>query len=158
IGYDALVLATGSINRVLPMFPAGQKGIYYLRTEAEARALKARLHQGGALLVIGGGLVRLGGAAARPGPRVPTRGGEIAPRLRAPVCNGEIPALIHERHRARGVDIRVGATVSALREMPDGRLAVDTGTGDTIAADLIVVGTGVAPDDRLAKAAGLATQ
>jgi 3-phenylpropionate/trans-cinnamate dioxygenase ferredoxin reductase subunit len=39
VGYDALVLATGSINRVLPMFPAGQKGIYYLRTEAEALAL-----------------------------------------------------------------------------------------------------------------------
>jgi NADPH-dependent 2,4-dienoyl-CoA reductase/sulfur reductase-like enzyme len=42
--------------------------------------------------------------------------------------------------------------------LPDGRLAVDLATGDTIAADLIVVGTGVAPDDRLAKAAGLATQ
>ena len=83
---------------------------------------------------------------------------EIAPRILARVCNGEISALIHESHRARGVDIRVGATVSAVRELPDGRLAVDTGSGDTIAADLIVVGTGVAPDDRLAKAAGLATQ
>src|SRR5262249_56460894 len=72
IGYDALVLATGSINRVLPMFPAGRKGIYYLRTEAEARALKARLHQGGSLLVIGGGLIWLGVAAAGPGPRRPT--------------------------------------------------------------------------------------
>src|SRR6266481_3298348 len=38
IGYDALVLAIGSINRMLPMFPARQKGVYYLRTEAEARA------------------------------------------------------------------------------------------------------------------------
>src|SRR6516165_9657153 len=47
IGYDALVLATGSINRELPMFPAGRKGIYYLRTEAEARALKARRRQDG---------------------------------------------------------------------------------------------------------------
>ena len=42
IPYDALILATGSINRVLPMFPAGQKGIHYLRTQAEALALKAR--------------------------------------------------------------------------------------------------------------------
>src|ERR1700760_4892328 len=33
IGYDVLVLAAGSINRVLPMFPAGQKDVYYLRTE-----------------------------------------------------------------------------------------------------------------------------
>jgi 3-phenylpropionate/trans-cinnamate dioxygenase ferredoxin reductase component len=158
IGYDALVLATGSINRVLPMFPAGQKGIYYLRTEAEARALKARLHQGGSLLVIGGGLIGLEVAASAAELGVKTSVIEIAPRILARVCNGEISALIHERHRARGVDIRVGTTMSALREMPDSRLAVDTGTGDTIAADLIVVGTGVAPDDRLAKAAGLATQ
>jgi len=64
IGYDALVLATGSINRVLPMFPAGRNGIYYLRTEAEAQALKARLHQSRSLLVIGGGLIGLEVAAS----------------------------------------------------------------------------------------------
>ena len=42
IAYDALVLATGANNRILPMFP-GRPGIYYLRTEAEALALKAHL-------------------------------------------------------------------------------------------------------------------
>src|SRR5215831_5999577 len=152
IGYDALVLATGSINRELPMFPAGRNGIYYLRTEAEARALKARLHQGGSLLVIGGGLIGLEVAASAAELGVKTTVVEIAPRILARVCNAEISALIHERHRARGVDIRVGTTVSALRELPDGGLAVDTGTGERIAADIIVVGTGVAPDDRLAKA------
>ena len=158
IGYDALVLASGSINRMLPMFPVRQKGVYYLRTEAEARALKAHLHQGGSLLVVGGGLIGLEVAASAAELGVKTAVVEIAPRILARVCNAEISALIHERHRARGVDIRVGITVSALRELPDGRLAVDLATGDTIAADLIVVGTGVAPDDRLAKAAGLATQ
>src|SRR5262249_36036960 len=34
IGYDTLVLATGSVNRVLPLFPVGRKGVYYLRTGA----------------------------------------------------------------------------------------------------------------------------
>ena len=43
IPYDALVLATGSLNRILPMFPRGQPGIYYLRTADEALALKAHL-------------------------------------------------------------------------------------------------------------------
>src|SRR5262249_609497 len=80
IGYDALVLATGSINRELPMFPAGRNGIYYLRTEAEARALKARLHQGGSLLVIGGGPIGLEVAAAAPGARGQTTRGAVAPR------------------------------------------------------------------------------
>src|ERR1700746_2093686 len=46
IGYDALVLATGSINRLLPMFPARQRGGYYLRTEGPAPALKGDAAQG----------------------------------------------------------------------------------------------------------------
>src|SRR5262249_2220464 len=59
IPYDALILATGSINRVLPMFPAGQNGIHYLRTQAEALALKAELARSKSLLVVGGGVVGL---------------------------------------------------------------------------------------------------
>jgi NADPH-dependent 2,4-dienoyl-CoA reductase/sulfur reductase-like enzyme len=42
-----------------------------------------------------------------------------------------------------------------VRTSPDGRIAVETQAGDIFTADLVVVGTGVAPDDRLAKAAGL---
>ena len=155
IGYDALVLATGSTNRVLPMFTCGRRGIHYLRTEAEARALTARLEHSRSLLVVGGGLIGLEVAASAAELGIKTTVIEIAPRILARVANMELSAVIHERHRARGVDIRVGAAPSALRELPDGRLAVDTETG-TIAADLIVVGAGVVPDDRLAREAGLA--
>src|SRR6516162_7223958 len=135
ISYDALVLATGSINRMLPMFPEGQKGVFYLRTEAQARALKAGLHQGGSLLVIGGGLIGLEVAASAAELGVNTTVIEIAPRILARVCNAEVSELIHERHRIRGVHIRVGTVVSALRELPDGRLGVDTGSGDGIVVD-----------------------
>ena len=158
IPYDALVLATGSVNRVLPLFPMGRKGIYYLRTEAEARALKAHLHQSRSLLVIGGGLIGLEVAASAAELGVSTTVIEVAPRILARVCDEETSALIAERHRARGVAIHVGSAVTALHDLPDGRLAVETAAGDTITADLIVVGIGAAPDDALAKAAGLATQ
>jgi 3-phenylpropionate/trans-cinnamate dioxygenase ferredoxin reductase component len=158
ISYDALVLATGSLNRVLPLFPVGQSGIYYLRTEAEARALKAHLDHAKSLIVIGGGLIGLEVAASAAELGVRTTVIEIAPRILARVCDEQTSALIYERHRARGVDIRVGTTVSALDALPDGRLTVVTGDGTAIAADLIVVGTGAAPDDRLAKAAGLAVE
>jgi 3-phenylpropionate/trans-cinnamate dioxygenase ferredoxin reductase component len=163
IGYDALVLATGSINRVLPMFPAGRNGIHYLRTEAEARALKEHLDRIRALpnptlIVIGGGLIGLEVAASAAEIGVKTTVVEIAPRVLARVCDEETSALIDERHRARGVDIRTGTAVSALTELPDGRLAVTAGNGETLTADLIVVGTGAAPEDRLARAAALATQ
>jgi 3-phenylpropionate/trans-cinnamate dioxygenase ferredoxin reductase component len=158
IGYDALVLATGSINRVLPMFPVGRKGIYYLRTEAEARALKAHLHQSRSLLVIGGGLIGLEVAASAAELGVHTTVLEIAPRILARVLDEESSAFIAERHSARGVDIRVGTAAAALRDLPDGRLALETMAGDTITADLIVVGIGAAPDARLAQAAGLAVE
>ena len=158
VGYDALVLATGSINRVLPMFPAGRAGIYYLRTEAEARALKDHLHRSQSLVVIGGGLIGLEVAASAAELGVKTTVVEVAPRILARVCDEETSAIIAQAHHARGVDIRVGTAPVALRDLPDGRLAVETQSGGAIDADLIVVGIGAAPDDRLAKAAGLDTQ
>jgi 3-phenylpropionate/trans-cinnamate dioxygenase ferredoxin reductase component len=158
IAYDALVLATGSINRVLPIFPPGCDGIYYLRTEAEARALKAHLDRSKSLLVVGGGLIGLEVAASAAELGVATTVIEIAPRILARVCDEEISAIIHERHRARGIDIHLGVAASALGALPDGRLTVETRTGETFTADLIAVGTGAVPDDVLAKAAGLVTQ
>jgi len=158
IGYDALVLATGSVNRVLPMFPAGHTGIYYLRTEAEARALKAHLGEARMLVVIGGGLIGLEVAASAAELGIKTTVIEIAPRILARVSDAETSRLVHERHHARGVDIRVGTAVAALRDLPGGRHAIALKSGETVEADLIVVGTGAAPDDALARAAGLATQ
>jgi NADPH-dependent 2,4-dienoyl-CoA reductase/sulfur reductase-like enzyme len=158
IGYDALVLATGSINRLLPALTPGERGVYYLRTEAEARALEARLRQSRSLVVIGGGLIGLEVAASAVELGVKTTVIEVAARLLARVCDQETSALIEERHRTRGVDVRLRTGVCARRDLPDGRIAVETQGGETIAADLIVVGTGAAPDDALAKAAGLATQ
>src|SRR5262249_56289829 len=110
----------------------------------------------GSLLACVGGLIGLEVAASAAELGVKTTVIEIAPRILARVCNADISELIHERHRIRGVDIRVGTAVSALRELPDGRLGVDTGSGDTIAADLIVVGPRVPPADRLANVPGLA--
>lgn len=155
IPYDALVLATGSVNRVLPMFPAGQRGIHYLRTEAEATALKAHLGQSKSLIVIGGGLIGLEVAASAAELGLKTTVIEIAPRILARVADEETSALVHERHRAHGVDIRLATAVAALHTLPDGRFAVDIKGGETLTADLIVVGAGAIADDALAVAAGL---
>ncbi len=154
IQYDALVLATGSINRLLPMFPAGD-GIHYLRTEAEALALKGDLQRSQSLLLIGGGVIGLEVAASAAELGRKTTVIELAPRILARVCDEETSAVVHERHRAHGVDIHTGTSVAAVRRTASGGFAVETGTGDTITADLIVVGAGALPEDRLAKDAGL---
>ena len=157
IPYDALILATGSINRVLPMFPPG-KGIHYLRTKAEALALKAELAHSKSLLVVGGGVVGLEIASSAAEIGVKTTVMEIAPRILARVCDEETSAFIHERHRRAGVDIRLATGSTVLRPLPGGGFEVDTNTGMAVTADLIVVGVGIVPEDQLAKAAGLAVQ
>jgi NADPH-dependent 2,4-dienoyl-CoA reductase/sulfur reductase-like enzyme len=158
IVYDALVLATGSTNRILPMFPADRPGIYYLRTADEARKLKAHLDIARSLLLIGGGVVGLevAASAAELGRKVTVI--EIAPRILSRVCDEETSAIVHRRHRDFEVDIRTATVPTGLQALPDGKLAVVTKAGDSVAADLIVVGAGAVPDDALAKAAGLAVQ
>lgn len=158
IPYDALVLATGAVNRVLPMFPAGQAGIHYLRSHREAAKLHEELAQSRSLLVVGAGLIGLEVAASAATLGIKTTVIEIAPRILARVCDEETAARIQAQHVAHGVDIRLATAISGVRAAPDRGLVVETKSGEIIAADLVVVGTGVLPDDRLAKAAGLELQ
>jgi NADPH-dependent 2,4-dienoyl-CoA reductase/sulfur reductase-like enzyme len=158
IPYHALVLATGSRNRILPMFPEGQPGIYYLRTAEEALALKGHLRLAKSAILIGGGVVGLEIAASAAELGIKVTVIEIAPRILARVCDEETAAIIHQQHREHGVDIRTNTVCTGLQAMPDGKLAVTTKNGETTAADLIVVGAGAVPDAVLAEAAGLAVQ
>jgi NADPH-dependent 2,4-dienoyl-CoA reductase/sulfur reductase-like enzyme len=140
------------------MFPPGQPGIYYLRTEAEAMALKAHLGVAKSLILIGGGVVGLEIAASAAELGIKVTVVEIAPRILARVCDEDTSAIIHQRHKDFGVDIRTATVSAGLQQLPGGRLAVVTEGGETLAADLIVVGAGAVPDEGLAKAAGLAVQ
>jgi 3-phenylpropionate/trans-cinnamate dioxygenase ferredoxin reductase subunit len=158
IPYDVLVLASGSINRVLPLLPAGQSGIHYLRTEREALGLREQLGRSRSLLVVGAGLIGLEVAASAAELGVKTTVLEVAPRIMARVCDPETSALVQAHHAAHGVDIRLGTAISAVQALPDGRIAIATQGGETFTADLVVVGTGVVPDDRLAQATGLDVQ
>lgn len=156
IRYDALVLATGSLVRDLPQLPPGTPRVHYLRTHADADALRAALPHTAHLLVIGGGLIGLEVAASAAQLGVRTTVLELAPRILSRVCDEETAAVIHDAHRQHGVDIRVGVAIRSADAQPDGSIRAVLSTGETVTATLVVVGTGVKPDDRLAADAGLA--
>src|SRR5690606_5605209 len=67
VGYDKLLLATGSTPRLLTIDGAELGGVYYLRTIDDSIALKHELNSGGRRLVlIGAGWIGLEvGATAR---------------------------------------------------------------------------------------------
>ena len=153
--YETMVIATGSLVRELPLLPAGMPRVHYLRTEGDADRLKSTLRETPRLLVVGAGLIGLevAASAAELGLQVTVL--ELAPRILARVCDEDIGGIVEAAHRAHGVDLRLACAVASAAS-DDRGVEVLTTTGDRIAADLIVVGTGAKPNARLAASAGLA--
>lgn len=74
---------------------------------------------------------------------------EATSQVMAPL-DPEMVAPVHERLRERGVDLRLGAAVTAI-----GETDVTLADGSVLPADLVVAAIGVRPDTRLAELAGL---
>lgn len=154
--YDALVLATGSLVRELAQLPLGMPRVHYLRTEADARGLAAALGACKHLVVIGGGLIGLEAAASAVELGIRTTVLEVAPRILTRVCDENTSAFIAEEHRRRGLDLHTATAIVGVCGTADA-VEIETSAGAILAADAVVVGTGVVPNDALAAAAGLKT-
>jgi NADPH-dependent 2,4-dienoyl-CoA reductase/sulfur reductase-like enzyme len=157
LAYDALVIATGSVVRQIPALPLGAPHVHYLRTEAHARALARELKTSQHLCVIGGGLIGLEVAASVTELGIKVTVIEVLPRILARVCDEGTSARVDDSHRRHGVDLRLNTALTHAQAEPDGRIALKTGANEMLIADLVVVGAGAVPDDRLATAAGLRT-
>ena len=153
--YDALVIATGSLMRELPLLPPGMPRVHYLRTEQHARALRADLTNCKQLVVVGAGLIGLevAASAAELGAEVTVL--EVAPRIMARVCDEETSGLILAQHEHHGVEIELGTALTQVTPQLDKHVALETAGGDLYVGEFVVVGTGVKPNDALAAAAGL---
>jgi len=150
VPYDGLIIATGSATRRLP----GQEhvaNVHELRTLDDALALRARIADGTArVVVIGAGFIGLEVAATAraKGCSVTVLEGLPAPLVRG--LGAEMGALATAAHLADGVDIRCDVTVTELSD--DG---VTLGDGTRVPADIVVVGIGVAPSTEWLASSGL---
>jgi len=157
LGYDALVLATGSRPRPLSVPGVDLAGVYFLRTLADADRIRAACTTGARLVVVGGGYIGLEVAATAHELGLDVTVLEMAERVMSRVTSPPVSAFYESEHARRGVRILCNERVRALA--PEGRSgrvrAVLTERGAEHPADLVVVGVGVQPADELAVAAGL---
>lgn len=152
--YLRLLLATGATPRRLAL-PIAEQRCSYLRTHEDARALRMRLQPGSRVAVIGGGFIGLeiAASARRLGCEVTIVEGQSRILMRG--VPAEIAEVIHREHQRQGVRVLCGHGIAAVEdgEMQAVLLLSD---GTRLAADLVVVGIGAAPNIALAEAAGLA--
>ena len=156
--WDHLVLATGVINRRLPVPGADLDGVVGLRGLDDAHAIRARLKAAQRLLIVGGGVIGLEVAALARSLGLEVDIVELGDRLAGRIGSAALSAHFLHFHQGLGAHVHLGAAVSGI-EGREGRVAAARLTsGQRIAVDLVLVAIGVAPDTALAEAAGLAVQ
>ncbi len=98
--WDRLVVATGSRAFVPPSQAVGAPGIFTMRTRRDAEALKARMGNGGHVLIVGGGLLGLEMAASLlemgASVTVVERGSRLMDRQLDPVAAGMLAAYVED--------------------------------------------------------------
>ena len=158
LGYDALVLTTGSVPRRLPAAIGGDlAGVHLMRTLEDADRMADAFQPGRRVLIVGGGYIGLEAAAvaAARGLRVTLL--EAAPRILHRVACRQTSDWFRDLHRQHGVEIREGTGLARLTG--DDRVTGATlDDGTELDVDFVIVGIGIAPATDLAEAAGLAVE
>ena len=150
LAYDQLLLATGADPIHLSIPGAEKPHVHYLRTLADSRSIIASAASSKRAVVIGASFIGLEVAAS-----LRTRGLDVV--VVAPDATplekvmgrtvGDFVRRVHEQH---GVVFRLGRKPVSIG---DANVQIDN--GETLAADLVVIGVGVLPNVKLAQDAGL---
>ena len=161
VEYDALLLATGSHPRLLPLPGAELAGVHYLRTVADVDRLRAELSPGRRAVIIGGGYIGLEVAATCREAGLDVVVLEAADRVMKRVVAPEVSRFYEAEHARHGVKIVCNARIAELVTHPGASsgtervAAVRLADGGDIPTDFVLVAIGVAPTDALAREAGL---
>lgn len=171
--YDKLVLSPGAPSIKPPLPGIDLPGIFSVRTLPDARKIREWLEKGTGFLA---GMNRYSGfQTVRPKTRAVIVGGgfigiEVAENL---VHRGFDVQLIQrgdqvltplDREMARvvegflgdhGVKVNLNDEAVGFKKLESGALEVQTKSGQTYPADVVILGIGVRPDTKLAAAAGL---
>jgi 3-phenylpropionate/trans-cinnamate dioxygenase ferredoxin reductase subunit len=154
ITYDGLLIATGSRNRKLDVPGADLPGVFDLRRADDADRIRAAATAGARVVCVGMGFI----------------GAEVAASLRTVGCDvtvvevfettlfrilgPEIGRALEAIHRDHGIVMHFNEAVARFEG--DGRLErVTTSSGETLEADVAIVGVGTEPATEIMAGTGL---
>jgi NADPH-dependent 2,4-dienoyl-CoA reductase/sulfur reductase-like enzyme/rhodanese-related sulfurtransferase len=152
--YDNLILAPGAA----PIRPAltgiDLPGIFTLRNLDDMDRIVSRLHQGvKQAVVIGAGFIGLELVESLIRRGVATTLVELQNQILPPL-DQEMTSPLVEQLTKHGVRLLLGESAAGFAES-EGGLSVQLKSGESLPAQLVIVGVGVRPENKLAVAAGL---
>ena len=152
--YDKLILATGAAPFRPSITGIDLPGVHVLRNLQDTDAIKALADNGAKQAVLlGGGFISLELAESLTHRGIPTTVVEKNNQLLMPF-DPEMTTPIIQELRAKGVEVLLGENAVAIEQTADG-LVVCLASGRKLPAQLVVLGVGVRPENKLAVDAGL---
>lgn len=155
LGYGALVLATGGRARQLSVAGADLPAVATLRSVGDVDRLKPAFDAAQSLVIVGGGYVGLEAAAVARSAGKAVTVLEAEDRLLKRVTAPVVSDFYYKTHSDHGATILLNKQVTRFSEAVTGAIDVTTSDGETITADLALVGVGLIPSTELAVDAGL---
>ena len=154
LSFSKLILTTGARIRRLPVPGQDLPHVYYLRDTQDVLAIKADVRAGKQAVIIGGGYIGLETAASLRKQGMEVTVLEAMDRILQRVTAPQLSAFYKRVHTEEGVKILENVGATEIVKTDDG-LAVKTGDGQSLPADMVIIGIGVIPNTELAAEAGL---
>jgi 3-phenylpropionate/trans-cinnamate dioxygenase ferredoxin reductase subunit len=155
VGYDKLLLATGSASKRPPIPGSDAAGVHYLRTYDDAGALNSVLAEGSSLAVVGAGWIGLEVAAGARQRGVNVTVVETAKQPLMAALGETVGEVFATLHRDHDVDLRLQAQVEEISTTGEKATGLKMRDRSKIAADAVLVAVGAKPNIELAEQAGL---
>lgn len=150
---ERVVLAAGGTARKLPIPGGDLDSVLELRTRQDADRLRSLLVPGARLAIVGAGLIGAETASA-----ALSMGADVVlidpvdPPL-VPAVGPELARRLHDMHTAEGIRLVTGVPSAITLDDAGHHVVLDS--GETVDADVVLVGIGIIPSTALAEAAGL---
>jgi NADPH-dependent 2,4-dienoyl-CoA reductase/sulfur reductase-like enzyme/rhodanese-related sulfurtransferase len=152
--YDKLILAPGAAPLRPPIPGIDLAGIFTLRNLQDVDRIKQAVDDGvKQVVVVGAGFIGLELVENFVRRGVATTVVELQDQV-LPPFDKEMTTPIAERLAAKGVSVLLGQSAEAFAKSPDG-LVVQLKSGQRLPAQLVILGVGVRPENKLAVDAGL---
>lgn len=154
--YDALVLSPGA-SPIRPPWPGiDLPGIFTLRTVPDSREIRHWIDEKKPhnAVVVGGGFIGLEMAENLAHRGIAVTIVELASHVMPPL-DPEMAEYARQRLEFRGVTLALDDAVAEFGQGTHGSLMVQTKSGKTYEAELVVLAIGVRPETALARTAGL---
>ena len=155
LGYDTLVLATGSYPFVPPIDGRDLPHCHVYRTLEDLDAIRESGAGAEVGVVVGGGLLGLEAANALKNMGLATHVVEFAPALMGTQLDDGGAAMLRGMVEDLGVVVHTGKNTLRIVAGESARYRMEFADGEALETDLVVFSAGIRPRDELARGCGL---